>query len=98
MSMPSSSGIRPPESWIDDPSKGWRILNRTMLFLMCNMLSLFATVGLLESLLDDPVKHMLAYGPDMMDALLMLVTPLPIAWLFYLAVAALNRWWNRLVA
>lgn len=95
MAMPSSSGIRPPESWIDDPSKGWRIFNRTMLFLIANMLSLFATISLLESVLDDPVKRMLDFGPDMMDALLMLVTPLPIAWLFYLALIALNRGWNR---
>ncbi|WP_313341572.1 hypothetical protein [Stenotrophomonas sp.] len=84
-----------PEAVIDDPSRGWRIFERTMLFLMCNMLSLFATVGLLESLLDDPVKRMLAVGPDWMDALLLLVTPLPIAWLFYLAFAGLSRWWHR---
>lgn len=89
------SSPRPPEACIDDPSKGWRIYHRTMLFLMCNMLSLFATVMLLESLLDDPVKHMLDFGPDWVDALLMLVVPLPIAWLFYIAFVGLSRWWNR---
>jgi hypothetical protein len=34
MCTPSSSGIRLPEAWIDDPSRGCRILNRAMLFLM----------------------------------------------------------------
>jgi len=87
-----------PEACIDDPSKGWRIYHRTMLFLMCNMLSLFATFGMLESLLDDPVKHLLAFGSDWMDALLMLVMPLPIAWLLYLAFARLSRWWNEFLS
>ncbi|MGH8036939.1 MAG: hypothetical protein ACREPD_04280 [Stenotrophomonas sp.] len=84
-----------PEACIDDPSRGWRVFYRTMLFLMCNMFSLFATAMLLESLLHDPAKRMLAFGPDWVDALLMLVVPLPVAWLFYLACAGLSRWWNR---
>ncbi|WP_421567051.1 hypothetical protein [Stenotrophomonas sp. PD6] len=90
-----NSRVRSPEACIDDPGRGWRVFYRTMLFLMCNMFSLFATVVLLETLLDDPVKHMLALGPDWADALLMLVVPLPIAWLLYLTFAGLSRWWNR---
>lgn len=95
LSMPSSSAIRLPYAPIDDPSKGWRILNRSMLFLMCNMLSWFSTLALLEGLLDQPVKRALALGPDVIDALLLLIAPLPIAWLFYLSFAWFQRWWHR---
>ncbi len=83
-----------PEAWIDDPSKGWRTFNRIMAFLMCNLLSLLVTGLLLKSLLNDSLARMLVAGPDLMDAMLLLVMPLPLAWLLYVAFARFNRWWH----
>jgi len=84
-----------PEAWIDDPSKGFRTFRRTMAFLMCNMLSLLATGVMLTKLLDDRLLRMLVAGPDVIDAMLMLVMPLPLAWPLYLAFAKFNRWWHN---
>lgn len=95
MCMPSGSGNRLPEPWIDDPTKVFRYINRTAMFLMCNMLSLLLTVGLIEGLLglllDQPLKRMFALSPDWMDALLLLLMPLPLSWPFYVGFAKFHR-------
>lgn len=99
MCMPSRSPVSSPEPWIDDPIKAFRYINRTALFLMCNMFSWIVTLCLLEGvlggLLDHPLKRLLDLGPDWADALLLLLMPLPLSWPFYVAFARIHRAWHR---
>lgn len=93
--MPTGSGPRPPESWIDDPSNGWRIFNRTLLFLMCNMFSVFTLMALLGVLLNDSEKGTFTGSPAWMLAMAWLVVPLPLAWLYFYVLCGVSRWWHR---
>lgn len=94
MCTQSVSRFRLPEAWIDDPNAFFRYINRTMLFLMCNLLSWIATLGTLKSLPGQPLLRMLDAGTEWMDALLILALPLPLAAVFYLGFARMNRWWH----
>lgn len=96
MSVPSnSSAWAAPGAAIDDPSKGCRIFSRTMLFLMCNMFSVFTLLALLALLMDESDKGMFSGGPAWMIAVALLVAPLPLAWLYFAVLCGVIRGWHR---
>lgn len=89
-------GFHPAHETIDQPGKGWRFFYRTMALLMCNLVSWLTTAVILgftgEHFDMGAVDDWVNGWPPLLQALHMLLMPLPLLPFVYLGYAKFVRW------
>lgn len=85
---PAAHGQAP--STIDDPWRAFRYFNRVALFGLAYILAWVSTI-LVSSLLPESAMQAFRKSPELAQAVLLLVCPVPLAVMSYGALARLSR-------